>query len=259
MVVVLVVSIVRKVAQSEWDCSLTKKKRKKTSHCNSGALFTREAPTKNSFFTNSKHPKIQTLIKNFRIFFIEFHKVEKPKRGPLRFAKRFIQSEYFSKSERVPFDQKMSTKSQYWRNSRPFPQILRKFSSVPQDTKISKEDRLSTDKKKAFNRKPQKLKSVKVPQYTKISKEDRLSTDKKKAFNRKPQKLKSVKVSKKSSEKRIVPKNLKVKKRNGFDKKVAVPKQNPKGLNHCKHREFGLVRVWKVALISNKKAGPLPC
>ena len=29
MLVVLVVSIVRKVAQSEWDCSLTKKKRKK--------------------------------------------------------------------------------------------------------------------------------------------------------------------------------------------------------------------------------------
>ena len=28
MVVVLVVSIVRKVAQSEWDCSLTKKKEK---------------------------------------------------------------------------------------------------------------------------------------------------------------------------------------------------------------------------------------
>ena len=29
MLVVLVVSIVRKVAQSEWDCSLTKKKEKK--------------------------------------------------------------------------------------------------------------------------------------------------------------------------------------------------------------------------------------
>ena len=29
MLVVLVVSIVRKVAQSEWDCSLTKKKKKK--------------------------------------------------------------------------------------------------------------------------------------------------------------------------------------------------------------------------------------
>ena len=41
MVVVLVVSIVRKVAQSERDCSLTKKKeRKKT--------VTRNAPTKNT-------------------------------------------------------------------------------------------------------------------------------------------------------------------------------------------------------------------
>ena len=47
MVVVLVVSIVRKVAQSEWDCSLTKK-RKRTSHCESRALFTRKAPTKNT-------------------------------------------------------------------------------------------------------------------------------------------------------------------------------------------------------------------
>ena len=46
MVVVLVVSIVRKVAQSEWDCSLTKKKGKKTSHCKSRALFLRKAPTK---------------------------------------------------------------------------------------------------------------------------------------------------------------------------------------------------------------------
>ena len=39
MVVVLVVSIVRQVAQSE---------SKKTSHCNSRALFTRKAPTKNT-------------------------------------------------------------------------------------------------------------------------------------------------------------------------------------------------------------------
>ena len=46
MVVVLVVSIVRKVDQSEWDCSLTKK----TSHCKSRALFTRKAPTKNDNF-----------------------------------------------------------------------------------------------------------------------------------------------------------------------------------------------------------------
>ena len=50
MLVVLVVSIVRKVAQSEWDCSLTKKKEKKTSHCKSRALFPRKAPTKNHTF-----------------------------------------------------------------------------------------------------------------------------------------------------------------------------------------------------------------
>ena len=46
MLVVLVVSIVRKVAQSEWDCSLTKKKEKKTCHCKCRALFSRKAPTK---------------------------------------------------------------------------------------------------------------------------------------------------------------------------------------------------------------------
>ena len=64
MLVVLVVSIVRKVAQSEWDCSLTKKKKKKlatvrvghfslekrrlkTTHCNSRVFsLTEKAPTK---------------------------------------------------------------------------------------------------------------------------------------------------------------------------------------------------------------------
>ena len=51
-----IVRIVRKVDHSEWDCQLkkTKKKKKKTTHCKSRALFSRKAPTKNNVSSNSK-------------------------------------------------------------------------------------------------------------------------------------------------------------------------------------------------------------